>query len=69
MMSWLVSEIIYVSLFYIVDRYDRAIGNERVLFCNECFVDTFFHNSLYFLRNDLDSWVIVWVGSFTYNAS
>ena len=56
--------IFYVSFFYAVDRNDGTIGDECVSFFNYRFVDVFVCNSLYSIGNELDSWVVIWVGNF-----
>ena len=52
---------LFTSLFDFVDGDNKAIGDECVLFLNDCFVNFFTCDSLNSIGNELDSWVIVWV--------
>ena len=36
-----------------------------MLFVDYRFVDIFLCNSLYSIENELDSWIVAWVGNFT----
>ena len=40
---------------------NRAIGDECVLFLDDCSVDVVVCDSLNSIGNELDSWIIVWV--------
>ena len=57
----------YISFFDVVDGGDRTVGDECVLFLDDCFVDVLVCDSLYSVGNELDCFVVVWVRSLVYN--
>ena len=61
LMSRFIFKLIGVSFFNFIKWNGEVIGKESVLFFNHCFVDIFASHSLYSVRNELDSWLIVGV--------